>query len=279
MSDPTARLLEDVEAGIEVFDLGRPLSIGMAQSPNHPEFRMTLVRRHGDMVRADGASAANELIITGGHVGTHIDALSHVSQGGRLYGGIEAAAVQTGGRFTQLGAETIAPMMCRGWLLDVPRALGMDACAPAYEITPEDLERAVATQGLTLRAGGVILVRSGWGRRFEDRVAYVGHDSGVPGPGEAGARWLAGRAPRAVGADTIAFEHLAAGAGHSLLPAHRVLLVESGIHIIEALDLERLAEVGAHEFLFVLVPLALVGATGSPVRPLAVVGVDAERVV
>ena len=75
----------------------------------------------------------------------------------------------------------------------------------------------------------------------------------------------------AVGADTIAFERLAPGGGHALLPAHRVLLVEHGIYIIEALDLEELAAAGVHEFIFVLSPLPIVGATGSPVRPLAVV--------
>ena len=114
-------------------------------------------------------------------------------------------------------------------------------------------------------------MRTGWGRHFDDRVGYLGQASGVPGPGEAGAQWLAALAPRAVGSDTIAFERLAPGAGHALLPAHRVLLVEAGIHIIEMLDLERLAARQVREFLFVLSPLPLVGATGSPVRPLAVV--------
>lgn len=268
----TESLLASLDEGVRIYDLGRPMSVGMAQSPNHPEFRMALVRRHGDMVRADGASAASELIITGGHVGTHIDAFAHVSQEGRLLGGLDAAETQAGGRFTKLGVETIAPMVCRGWLLDVPGALGVDACEPGYEITPADLRATVEAERLQLTPGGVVLVRSGWGQRFEDKTAYVGHDSGVPGPGEAAAEWLAAQAPRAVGADSIAFEHLAPGAGHALLPAHRVLLVEQGVHIIEALALEELAAAGIHEFLFVLSPLALVGATGSPVRPLAVVG-------
>ncbi len=268
MSD---RLLQAIEAGVRIFDLGRPMVAGMPQSPNHPQFRMALVRRHGDSVRAGGGSAASELIVTGGHVGTHIDALSHVSQDGRLHGGIDAAEAQRGGRFAELGVETIEPMVCRGWLLDVPAALGLEACPPAYEITPEDLARTARAQNVQSRPGDVVLVRSGWARRWGDPVAYAGHDSGVPGPGEAGAQWLAELRPRAVGADTIAFEHLPAGAGHAQLPAHRVLLVEQGIHIIETLDLEALAQAGVHEFTFVLVPLVLVGATGSPVRPLAIV--------
>ena len=87
----------------------------------------------------------------------------------------------------------------------------------------------------------------------------------------AGAHWLADHDPVAVGADSIAFEHLPAGAGHALLPAHTLLLVERGIHIIETLDLEALARAGVFEFLFVCSPLKFVGATGSPVRPLAIV--------
>lgn len=269
MSDP---LLDVVAAGVRVYDLGRAMEVGMPQSPNHPQFRIALTRRHGDSIRADGGSAASELIVTGGHVGTHIDALSHVSHEGRLHGGLDASETQRGGRFSELGVETIAPMVCRGWLLDVPAALGsLPACAPGYEITPDDLAAAAAQQDVRPRPGDVILVRTGWAQRWGDREAYVGHDSGVPGPGEAGARWLASLRPRAVGADSIAFEHLAPGAGHALLPAHRVLLVEHGIHIIETLNLEELAQAGIHEYTFVLAPLPLVGATGSPVRPLAVV--------
>lgn len=269
---PADPLLEALAAGVRVFDLGRPMFVGMPQSPNHPEFRMALVRRHGDMTRPDGSSAANEIIVTGGHVGTHIDALSHVSHEGKLHGGVDATATQTGGRFSELGAETIEPMVCRGVLLDIPAALGTDACEPAYEVTPEDFDAAVRHGGVEPRPGEVILLRTGWGRRWDSGAGYVGHGTGVPGPGAAGARWLAARSPRAVGADSIAFERLPAGAGHRLLPAHRILLVEHGIHILETLDLEELAAAGVTEFVFLLAPLKLVGATGSPVRPLAVIG-------
>lgn len=264
------RLLNLISSGgVRIFDLGRELFAGMPQSPNHPEFRMALVRRHGDMVRPDGGSASNEMIVTGGHVGTHIDALSHVSHGGRLHGGIDAYQASEGGRFSALGIETVDPLVCRGVLLDIPAARGIPECEPAYLITPEDLE--AASEGLSINSGDVVLVRSGWGRRWPDRSAYIGMETGVPGVGEDGAKWLASKGIRAAGADTIAFERLAAGAGHALLPAHRVLLVEHGIHIIETMMLEELAGAGVREFAFILSPLKIVGGTGSPVRPLAVV--------
>ena len=264
-------LLSVVRSGVDVVDLGRQLRVGMPQSPNHPQFWHTLPRRHGDMTRADGGSAANDMITTGTHVGTHIDALAHVSHDGKMYGGVDAGAAGRGGKYDELGVHTISPMIRRGVLIDVPAHLVVDRCEGGYEITVADLEGALERQGVEVEAGDVVLVRSGWGQLFEQGQPYLGKDTGVPGVSEAGARWLADRHVHAVGADTIAFERLAPGGGHSLLPAHRVLLVESGIYIVEALDLEELATRGRHEFTFVLVPLNIYGATGSPVRPLAVV--------
>lgn len=264
-------LLSAVRSGVEVVDLGRQLRVGMPQSPNHPAFWHTLPRRHGDVVRADGGSAANDMLSMGTHVGTHIDALAHVSQDGKLYRGADAAAAGVGGKYEELGVHTIAPMLCRGVLLDVPATLGIDRCEGGYEITVEDLERTAELQGITVGQDDVVLIRSGWGQLFAEGAPYIGAESGVPGIGEAGARWLAERRVHAAGADTIAFERLAPHGGHALLPAHRVLLVEHGIYIVEAMELEGLAARGVHEFTFVLVPLNIYGATGSPVRPLALV--------
>ncbi len=264
-------MLDPTSSGMTVFDLARPMRNGMPQSPNHPEFRHALTRRHGDAVRADGGSAAADLLVTGAHVGTHIDALGHVSHCGQLHGGADAAAAQVGGSFVDHGIHTTPPMVCRGVLLDVPAACGVAAFAGGYEITVDDLVRAVERQGTPLRPGDVAIVRSGWGRHWDDGAPFLGKETGVPGVGEAGAIWLADHGIRATGADTIAYECLPAGAGHALLPAHRVLLVERGINIIETMALEELAAGGVHEFLFVCAPLPLYGATGSPVRPLAVV--------
>ena len=272
MSD---ELLEAVRRGISIYDLGRPLFQGMPQSPNHPPFWHTLPRRHGDMVRVDGGSAANDMISMGTHVGTHIDALAHVSHEGKLYGGSDAYQSSTGGKFLELGVHTIPPLVRRGVLLDIPRVVGDGKIIPGYEITPRDLELEVGRTGVMLLPGDVVLVRSGWGSRFDEGVdAYVGHDTGVPGVGEAGAQWLAQTGPTAVGADSIAFERLAPAGGHSLLPAHRVLLVERGVYIMEALNLEQLAKEQIYEFTIVVIPLNIVGATGSPVRPIAMVPHD-----
>jgi len=267
----TDALLAAVRRGTTTYDLARPYVVGMPQSPNHPAYWRAMPRRHGDTVRADGGSAANDLITLGTHVGTHIDALGHVSQDGSLHGGSDAAAAQTGGAFPDHGIHVFAPGLLRGILLDVPAALGLETCEPGYEITPDDLDTALELSGAAPEPGDVLLVRSGWGARWDEGAGYVGAVTGVPGVAAAGARWLAAHRPRAVGADTIAFEQLEAGKGHALLPAHRILLVEEGINIIETMNLEDLGRDAVREFTLVLAPLPLVGATGSPVRPLAVV--------
>lgn len=266
-----SRLLHALASGTYVYDLAQPLATETPHSPNHPPFRMSLMRRHGDMVREDGSSAANEIIVTGGHTGTHVDALAHVSYRGELHGGASAEDAQRGGRFSSHGVDAMEPMVCRGVLLDVAALHKTDVLPGGYGITENDLAAAEEKAGVEVQAGDVVLVHSGWSRNFGDAQAFLGHETGAPGPTEDAARWLAEKGVRATGAETIAYEQIKPEIGHALLPVHRLLLVESGIHIIEVMNLAELAEAGIYEFMFVLAPLKITGGTGSPVRPLAVV--------
>jgi kynurenine formamidase len=93
-------------------------------------------------------------------------------------------------------------------------------------------------------------------------------DGHAPGPSLAGARWLSQKQVFAAGSDTLAFEKIPS----TTMPGHVHLLVESGIHIIECLNLEELAAAQIKEFLFIGAPLKIRGATGAPMRPLALVG-------
>lgn len=164
--------------------------------------------------------------------------------------------------------ETVAPILCRGVLLDVPRALGVELGA-GRGISARDLEETARRHGVEVRSGDAVLVRTGWAAaRFGD-PSFVGFEGGAPGPDLEAARWLTGLGVRVTGSDTIAYEVV--GAAQIPLPVHVHLLVESGVHILEVLDLDELAADGVHEFVFVCSPLKMVGATGSPVRPLALV--------
>jgi kynurenine formamidase len=261
--------MADVLAGWRQFDLSRPYQIGMPQSPNHPRYWHSLPRRHGDMVRSDGGSAANDYITMGTHVGTHIDAPAHVSQDGKLFTDVDASEAQVGGGFADLGIDSISPYAGRGVLLDIPAVRGVSSLGAGEEVTVADMEAAEHLLAEPIREGDAVLIRTGWGARWDEGDAYMGKDSGVPGPGPAAAGWLASKRPFLAGADSIAFERLVPGAGHATLPVHRILLVENGIPIVETLNLEDLGAAGVRDFVLTLIPLNFVGATGSPVRPVA----------
>jgi kynurenine formamidase len=267
----TRRLL-DAALATRSIELGHPHFTGMPCSPNHPGFRMTLIRRHGDMVRPDGGSASNEIIVTGGHVGTHVDALSHVSHDGCLHGGIDAAEAQQGGSFSALGAEHTPFLLTRGVLLDVAATKGVDVLPAGYGVTADDLRQSAERAGVQPGQGDVALIRTGWARNFGDPATYLGQSAGVPGATVDAAEWLASAGVVTTGADTTAYEQIQPGAGHSILPVHRVLLVDAGIHIIDQVLVVVGWVVGVWEFLFVMAPLRIVGGTGSPIRPVAVVG-------
>ena len=243
-------LIRKVASG-EIIELGHELSPTIPVSPNHPGFKMALLRRHGDMVREDGQSASNEMILMGGHTGTHLDALSHVSFKGKLHGGIDAYAAQIGTRFNKLGLETVKPIVTRGILLDVAGYKKVNTINPPEPITDKLLEKVAAAQSINIEPGDAVLIRSGWSAFWNDSSKYIGNESGVPGPDESAAKWLSKQGIGYTGHDSMAYEYLAPGSGHALLPAHTHLLVDSGIRIIENMDLDKLASLKIYEFLFV----------------------------
>jgi kynurenine formamidase len=257
--------LFDALAGARVHDLAQPYYPGMPHHPTHPPFLFGLIKQHGEFVGPRGHSSSAEAMALGGHVGTHIDALCHYSLGGKLHGGGEAAAAQSpGGGVTEYSIDTVAPILRRGVLLDIARLNG-GALPEDFEIAPEHLEEAARAANAGISAGDVVLLRTGWAAYWNDARRFVNGVRG-PGPSLAGARWLSARGVFAAGSDTLAFEKVPDAA----MPVHVHLLVESGIHIIECLNLEGLAEARATEFLFIAAPLKIRGATASPIRPVAV---------
>lgn len=266
---PSTNMWETI-GNAKVIDLAHSLERGMPVSPNHPAFQIAMMRRHGDMIRSDGASAANEMIVLGGHVGTHIDALGHVSQDGSMYGGADAMDSQSNHGLTKLGIDTVEPILCRGVLLDIAQVHGVTVLDAGYEVTVADLESAQDEAGVEVSGGDAVLIRTGWAAHWDDPGTFLGQADGAPGPGVPAAQWLIDRDVRVAGAETIAFEVIRPGEGHATLPVHRMLLVESGIHIIEAMNLTDLSEEST-EFLFIGAPLKITGGTGSPMRPLAVI--------
>jgi kynurenine formamidase len=251
--------LFDALAGAQVYDLAQPYFVGMPHHPSHPPFLYSLVKQHGEYVGPIGNSSASDAIALGTHVGTHIDALCHFSCGGRMYGDADATAQSYTGGLAKHPIDAVPPILRRGVLLDVA---GPEPLPDDHTITPAEL---AAAQRAEIRPGDVVLIRTGWARYFADPKKFISEVRG-PGPAIDGARWLSAKGVFAAGSDTVAFERVP----DPSMPVHVHLLVESGIHIVECLNLDEMAAAGVTEFLFVALPLKIRGATGSPVRPVAI---------
>jgi kynurenine formamidase len=247
--------------------------------PIHPAhaqagYSYLLHRRHEDEYRPDEngpRTGAAGIIICAEHTGTHIDALCHQSEALVLYGGVKVdGGVQTPRGFKRHGVEEIPPILAPGILLDVAASKGLESLEPGYAVTDEDLQGCCERQGVSVEPGDVALVRTGNARYY-----WGSSERYLAGPGMASSAsyWLAEKKVFAVGADNMAWDvqGLRDPELGCLMPGHLILLARSGVYIVENLALEELAAAGAYRFDFVCMPLKLVGATGSPVRPVAVV--------
>jgi kynurenine formamidase len=247
------------------IDLGQTLAPGIPHWPTHPPFIYGLTKAHGEAVLEGGVSAAADSIAMGTHTGTHLDALCHFSCDGLLHQNYEVSQTYTGGQ-EHLAVDTVAPIVRRGVLLDLAAHEQCDILPADYEATPAALASCAGAQGAVIEEGDVVLLRTGWARYWPNPRVFV-NDGRTPGPALAGAGWLSSHRPFAVGSDTLAFERIPS----PRMEVHHHLLVERGVHIVEVLNLEELAEAGIHEFLFIAAPLRIRGATGSPLRPFALV--------
>jgi len=272
MPTPPADLIRTV-VGRRVYDLEQPRTAEMPIHPNHrPGYLYQLHRRHRDGYapeRTGPRSGASGMLTMMEHTGTHIDALSHQATDLRLYGGAEVTPqVETSRGFTIHGIETMAPIIARGILLDVCAVKGQDPLPEHYRITPGDLEAAARLGDVEVRPGDALLVRTGYAKLWGDEARYLA----AAGVGREASVWVAARRVSCVGADNMSWDEADERdpQSGSTLFGHLHLIARSGIPIIENLTLEALSADRCWEFLFICIPLKFVGATGSPVRPVAV---------
>jgi kynurenine formamidase len=187
----------------------------------------------------------------------------------KLYGDVPVDSVETTAGFTKLGVETVPPLLGRGVLLDAAGHKGVARLPEKYSISADELRACAAAQGVELRAGDVLLVRTGFGALWHDEETYLR----AAGVAKSGTLWAAGHGVVAVGADNMSWDvpdERDPETGATLF-AHVYLLPQKGVYIIENVNLERLAADRRWTFAFVGIPLKLNGATGSPLRPLALV--------
>lgn len=243
--------------------------------PLNPPFAISLHSSHKDtfgIVPQGMAFAADMMFFSGQHGAPTIDAIGHISHDMKLFGGLDAATTEGAAGLKQLGIEEYpkSRFLNRAVLLDVARFKGVESLAPGEEITAADLEATAKAAGVTIQPGDSVLIRTGYGKFFEtDPQKYLGLR---PGPGESAARWLTEKQVFLTGDDQLSYEVFPEGG--TIFPAHRILIADHGIYIVENLNLEELSTALAArktaEFLLVLNPPRLGGATGAPVNAFAI---------
>ncbi len=267
----------------KVYDLAVTVDRYSPNWPGHPPYELITFRtpfgewNQGDqgwlMQNNDAQiSFASECTIHCQHTGTHMDGIAHVVFGPNAcgYNGWSLKKICGDFGFTHTGIETVPPVVCRGIMLDVAGYKGVRCLPAGYEITPEDLQGCMRWEGVELKKGDAVLIRTGNDTNWPDKQkATIG-----PGPGWRAVKWMADNGMMISGTDTVAYETQPVPGGRGPVttnphPGHQCMF-HHGAHIIEFLNMQELAQDKVYEFLFVTMTNKLRGATGSNIRPIAI---------
>ncbi|MGW2568565.1 cyclase family protein [Streptomyces sp. NPDC001537] len=232
-----------------------------------------MVQINQELFGPGSVACSDDAVTMGLQAATHWDALPHVSHSGRLYNGRPAGTVTAHGGAEFSGIDKARHVVSRGVLLDVARARGTGRLEGGHAVTPEDLEAAEEMAGTRVRAGDIVLVRTG---QIQVCLAGDRHAYGYPSPGLSirTPEWFHARDVAAVANDTLTFEIFPPEIEDLWLPVHALDLVEMGMLQGQNWNLEELStacgEAGRYTFLLSAMPEPFVGATGTPVAPVAV---------
>ncbi|HEY2317833.1 MAG TPA: cyclase family protein [Solirubrobacteraceae bacterium] len=287
-ADAAAPTPEQVRAGASLIRDGRMYRLArerfpkMPLFPGHPTFEVVAYRtpqgsrvtgeHHWGLPNDACLGYLSELVIGTTHTGAHIDAHAHMTVGAedRWHGG--SAGTDLGDFGPARGDATeIPPLWRRGVLYDVPGHRGVTALDAGEPVKAEELLAIEAAGGARAGKGDIALIRTGYLSGWPDPERLAA--SRGAGPDISAARLLLERGVVATGSDTETYEVQPApdrGSPANPQPVHTLLLIEHGIYLMESLDLEGIAATGVREFLFVALPLAIRGATGSMIDPVAI---------
>ncbi len=207
---------------------------------------------------------------------TQWDALAHVFLGDQMWNGYPAILVDSRGA-KKCGIEHFRDKMVgRGVLLDVARCKGVACLDDGYPITTADLDETAAKQGIDVRRGDFMIVRTG---QMEERLrkgdwgGYAGGDA--PGLAFETCEWIYRKEIAAICSDTWGIEVRPNETTAEVnQPFHWVTIPAIGIVHGEIMYLKELADDCAadrvYEFLFSAPPLNITHGTGSPINPQAI---------
>ena len=236
------------------------------------------------------------------HQGTQIDALGHFGylpkpwdgtaplslDAGRYYGGFTQRDVKPtpGSPLLKLGMDKVPPIITSAILLDAKAHVGNGARMNAGEvITAQHIEAMLAAQGLDERGiqpGDVVYIYTGWSERYQDPDTDKVYYSMAPGLALDAAVYLGDKRIVAIGLDTPFVDPVPDGmlAGKAppppgtppgmAFPIHHHMLTQAGVYLLENIKLDELARDGVSTSCTIILPLLEQGASGSPIRPVAI---------
>jgi kynurenine formamidase len=215
-----------------------------------------------------GTGAHEDVLVMASHTTSHMDALVHVYGDYKHYNGVGHDTMHALGGAQKLGIEKVGGFAARAVLLDMVKYFGGDDdwVTLGRIITADDLQGAARAQGVEVRAGDVVLIRTGylqfWWNNAPNPMPF--EQAGI---GLDAARWLASMDVVAVGSDNAAVESVPFD-DNDFLAVHKVLLVDHGIYMLEFLNLVEPARDEIYEGVITVAPLKVTGATGSPINPI-----------
>ena len=254
----------------EVVSLAQPLSSKTPGPKHRCGLQHFMNRDGGDYAaggrRPGGFQFSEDSVMMPLHIGTHIDALCHAWYDDELYNAFPGNTIRSTTGATHLGVDKMPPIVTRGVLLDFVRLTGQPL-PPNHSISRGELVEAAAAADVEIGLGDAVLIRTGW-LESQSGVADVSFDE-EPGIDVEAALWLAQRDVALIGADNYAIEVLPFPQGQ-VFPVHQRLIRDYGVPLLEGLSLAGLAGRRRSTFLLVASALPIVGATGSPLAPIAV---------
>lgn len=257
------------------FPLGIPFTTDGPQDGKVRPNPVRLMSETGTSARYPGAFRfADDYVFMALQAGTQWDSLSHVFDDDFLYNGFPADSITTAGA-RHCSIDVIADGVAwRAALLDVPRWRGVPHLEGGEPIDAATLDEVCEAQGVQVRSGDIVLVRSGWIEKFFEDHDAVAFKAEEPGLTMDCADWLHDHDVMAVASDNFAVEVIPGPYDDEVFTLHMVLIRDMGMPLGEMLDLRALsadcAKDGRYDVFFCAPPLRFPGGIGSPINPLAI---------
>jgi len=223
-----------------------------------------------------GIRAADDMVVMPLQCGTQWDGLGHIFYENSMWNGYDCREVTSAGA-QKCGIEkTKNKMVGRGVFLDVARALGKKWLDDGYGITIADLDKTAKMQGVTVKRGDFVVVRTGQMEAKLEAGSWDGYPGGdAPGFSFETLEWIKRTELAALASDTWGCEVRPNESEQGInQPWHWITIPMMGMTMGEIFYVKELAEDCAadktYEFLFVAPALPITGAVGSPTNPLAI---------